>query len=45
MKRLKLDPAAATRGERNAIPASRGTARPFEHPYYWAGFILIGNPE
>jgi CHAT domain-containing protein len=25
-----------------ATPAS---IRPYEHPYYWAGFILIGNPN
>jgi len=21
------------------------TARPYEHPYYWAAFILIGDPR
>jgi CHAT domain-containing protein len=44
MKRLALDPAAASRGERTA-PAAAVPSRPFEHPYYWAGFILIGNPD
>jgi CHAT domain-containing protein len=46
MKRLKLDPAALSRGERKAAPAAAaGAARTFEHPYYWAGFLLVGNPE
>jgi tetratricopeptide (TPR) repeat protein len=45
MKRLGLDPAGASRGERKAAPSATGTTRPFEHPYYWAGFILIGNPD
>jgi CHAT domain-containing protein len=45
MKRLNLDPAAATRGERKAAPAAAAPSRPFEHPYYWAAFILIGDPD
>jgi CHAT domain-containing protein len=36
-----------TRGK--TIPVDRKAAtvseRPFEHPYYWAAFILIGDPE
>jgi CHAT domain-containing protein len=27
-----------------AGPLVRGDARPYEHPYYWAAFILIGDP-
>jgi CHAT domain-containing protein len=46
MKRLDLDPAAATRGgQRKAAPAVAAPSRPFEHPYYWAAFILIGDPD
>lgn len=45
MKRLKLDPAATTRGETNLGPAAAESARPFEHPHNWAGFILIGDPS
>jgi CHAT domain-containing protein len=29
-----------------AAPATRpGGPRPFEHPYYWAAFVLIGDPS
>jgi CHAT domain-containing protein len=45
MMRLKLDPAHATRGERRAAQAATAPLRRFEHPFYWAGFILIGNPD
>jgi serine/threonine protein kinase/tetratricopeptide (TPR) repeat protein len=37
-----------TRGVRKEAPkgAVSGSApRPFEHPYYWAAFILIGDPR
>jgi CHAT domain-containing protein len=44
LERLRLVPAADTRGERRVGQAA-GSFRPFEHPYHWAGFILIGNPE
>ena len=27
--------------ERDTVPS----ARPYEHPYYWSAFILIGDPE
>jgi hypothetical protein len=26
-------------------PAAAAPVRPLQHPYYWAGFILIGDPE
>jgi CHAT domain-containing protein len=26
-------------------PARADATRPFEHPYYWSGFILIGDPR
>jgi CHAT domain-containing protein len=26
-------------------PAAAAPVRSFQHPYYWAGFILIGDPE
>jgi CHAT domain-containing protein len=30
------------KGERPKLPAGE---RPFEHPYYWAAFVLIGDPS
>jgi CHAT domain-containing protein len=40
-------PARGTRGRfAPAKPSTEPTAPPrFEHPYYWAGFILIGDPQ
>ncbi|MFL5243879.1 MAG: tetratricopeptide repeat protein [Gemmataceae bacterium] len=37
-----------TRGLRKEIPQTANTTdspRPFEHPYYWSAFILIGDPS
>jgi tetratricopeptide (TPR) repeat protein len=28
-----------------AIPASRDGDRPYEHPHYWAAFVLAGDPD
>jgi CHAT domain-containing protein len=39
-------PTGSRVGTETAKP--RETAKPgrrFDHPYYWAGFILIGDPE
>jgi CHAT domain-containing protein len=45
MKRLGLDPKGGSgRGEKKGIK-SAAAGRPFEHPYHWAGFILIGDPN
>jgi CHAT domain-containing protein len=42
------------RGERGSIKAALPTRRPtepkeedrpFTHPYYWARFILVGDPQ
>jgi CHAT domain-containing protein len=30
------------KGKRPSLPAGD---RPFAHPFYWAAFILIGDPE
>lgn len=46
LKTLKFDSSSTrtSRGERQVTPAAE-SSRPYEHPYYWAGFILIGNPD
>src|SRR5581483_8919431 len=28
-----------------ASEAKRSTTKPFDHPYYWSAFILIGDPN
>jgi tetratricopeptide (TPR) repeat protein len=35
---------SAVRGERVKAPAS-GSVRPYEHPTYWAAFVLFGDPD
>ncbi len=35
---------AALRSERPATGAPLIAPRPFAHPFYWAGFVLIGDP-
>lgn len=37
---------AGTRGVRRQVPeaAAADAPRPFEHPYYWSAFLLIGDP-
>jgi CHAT domain-containing protein len=35
---------AGAPGQPSPRPASSGP-RPFEHPYYWAAFVLIGDPS
>jgi CHAT domain-containing protein len=42
-KRIAALPPTA-RGERIKVPPS-GSAKPYEHPYYWSAFILIGDPN
>ena len=34
-----------TRGTRREIPSAQEnkTSRPFQHPYYWSSFVLIGD--
>jgi CHAT domain-containing protein/Flp pilus assembly protein TadD len=33
-------------GGRTAIPSPRSSVvRPYAHPYYWAAFVLVGNPD
>jgi CHAT domain-containing protein len=47
VRRLAADLPGGDRGiERRRKPgAGSEPARPFEHPYYWSAFVLIGDPE
>jgi tetratricopeptide (TPR) repeat protein len=48
VRRLKDDLRKQSRGSEEPRPAEGVEAikseRPYEHPYYWAGFILVGDP-
>jgi CHAT domain-containing protein len=40
----------STRGTVGPLPKGKGAKvpageRPYEHPYYWASFVLIGAPD
>ena len=35
-------PLPEANGKRGKLPMGK---RPFEHPYYWAAFILVGDPH
>jgi CHAT domain-containing protein len=42
-----LSDAGLTRGDQRklkTVPATKPVC-PFEHPYYWAGFVLVGDPN
>jgi CHAT domain-containing protein len=34
-----------SRGETRAPASAAGSVKPYAHPYYWAAFILIGDPQ
>jgi CHAT domain-containing protein len=45
MKHLKLEMKGTTRGPEHKLDRAPTLLQPFAHPYYWAGFILIGNSD
>jgi hypothetical protein len=46
---LALSKLASTRGKVGPLPKGKGKVpageRPYEHPYYWASLVLIGDPD
>jgi hypothetical protein len=44
VQRLVQELPAAARGNVSVMKGPLTSARPYEHPYFWAGFILIGDP-
>jgi CHAT domain-containing protein len=41
-----LDDIGLTRGGLQRVKADPASStRPYEHPYYWAALILVGNPD
>jgi CHAT domain-containing protein len=48
LERGDVRPLARGKGApaRNEAPASRSRAvKPYNHPYYWAAFVLVGDPD
>ncbi len=48
LRGLSMDDAAAELkrlGESTPLPPSPAGARPFDHPRFWAAFILVGDPD
>jgi CHAT domain-containing protein len=45
LDRGPLRPLATTGGARSEQAPRPGSPRPFEHPNYWAAFVLIGDPD
>jgi CHAT domain-containing protein len=43
-REAKAAAAALPRGKVKAPGKAPGGERPYAHPYYWAGFILVGDP-
>jgi CHAT domain-containing protein len=44
-ERSKGRPARKPAGTAPAIAPGREGERPFSHPYYWAAFVLVGDPD
>jgi tetratricopeptide (TPR) repeat protein len=44
-KEVKTEVERLPRGKGEGPVSLRGEARPFAHPYYWAAFVLVGDPR
>jgi CHAT domain-containing protein len=44
-KQVKLEVERLPRGKAKGPVLVRKEARPFAHPYYWAAFVLVGDPQ
>jgi CHAT domain-containing protein/tetratricopeptide (TPR) repeat protein len=47
VEQRKDNPSDQSRGRevKGADATKRGRKPPYDHPYYWAGFVLIGDPQ
>ncbi len=48
LERGEAEPLARGKGapaRKEASPIKPSTLRPYDHPYYWATFVLVGDPE
>ena len=44
-KEVKAEAERLPRGKGEKPARLRAEARPFAHPYYWAAFVLVGDPQ
>jgi CHAT domain-containing protein len=44
-ERSKGAPRRQATGPPPVIPPGLGDERPYAHPYYWAAFVLVGDPN
>jgi tetratricopeptide (TPR) repeat protein len=48
LERGEVRPLAREKGapaRNEATSAKSGSVKPYEHPYYWAAFVLVGDPD
>jgi CHAT domain-containing protein len=44
-KEVKVEVERLPRGKAERPVPLRKEAKPFAHPYYWAAFVLVGDPD
>jgi len=48
LQRGDVRPLARGKGapaRKEASPTKSSTLRPYDHPYFWAAFVLVGDPD